>query len=173
MLKPRPPSPETSEKRSPFWWFRWVPAVVVIVLLLDALYVVGTLALVPVLASFALAYLLNLIVYHIEKRGLSRPVAALVALLIVTFVTLGYLIFIIPGLWEQSIAVGKNLMEISRRRMPGGSDPGFGGIRPRSTGWRATAFSDLCLAQRARRGSSAIGTRQHRVWARMLVDCRV
>jgi len=67
-------------------------------------------AVVPVLASFALAYLLNPIVYHLEQRGLSRPVAALGALLIVTLVAVGFLLFIIPGLWEQSIAVGKNLM---------------------------------------------------------------
>ncbi len=109
MLKPKPPAPELREQRSPLWWFRWLPAVVVIVLLLDLLYVVGRLALVPVLASFALAYLVNPIVYQIEKRGLSRPVAALAALLIVGFVAVGFLIFIIPGLWEQSIAVGKNL----------------------------------------------------------------
>jgi predicted PurR-regulated permease PerM len=110
MLKPKPPAPELREQRSPLWWFRWLPAVVVVVLLLDLLYVVGRLALVPVLASFALAYLVNPIVYQIEKRGLSRPVAALAALLIVTLVAAGFLIFIIPGLWEQSIAVGTNLM---------------------------------------------------------------
>jgi predicted PurR-regulated permease PerM len=110
MLKPHPPSPESPEQRSPFWWLRWVPTVVFIVLLLDLLYVVGRMALVPVLASFALAYLLNPIVYHLEQRGLSRPVAALGALLMVTLVAVGFLLFIIPGLWEQSIAVGNNLM---------------------------------------------------------------
>jgi len=83
---------------------------VFIIILLDLVYVVGRLALVPVLASFALAYLVNPIVYQIEKRGLSRPVAALAALLIVTLAAVGLLLFIIPGLWEQSIAVGQNLM---------------------------------------------------------------
>ena len=110
MLKPQPPAPELREPRSPLWWFRWVPAVVVLVLLLDLLYEVGRLALVPVLASFALAYLVYPIVYQIEKRGLSRPVAALAALLIVTLVAAGLLFFIIPGLWEQSSVVGTNLM---------------------------------------------------------------
>jgi predicted PurR-regulated permease PerM len=110
MLKPTPPSPESPEPRSPFWWLRWVPAIVFIVILLDLVYVVGRLALVPVLASFALAYLLHPIVYHMERRGLSRPLAALAALLIVTLAAVGLLIFIIPGLWEQSIAVGQNLM---------------------------------------------------------------
>ena len=110
MLKAKPSAPELREQLSPLWWFRWVPAVVVILLLLDLLYVVGRLALVPVLASLALAYLVNPIVYQIEKRGLSRPVAALAAMLIVTLVGAGFLFFIIPGLWEQSIAAGTNLM---------------------------------------------------------------
>jgi predicted PurR-regulated permease PerM len=110
MLKPKPPAHEWREQRSAYWWFRWVPAVVVIVSLLYLLYVVGRLALVPVLASFALAYLIYPIVYQIEKRGLSRPVAALGALLIVTLVAAGFLFFIIPRLWEQFIAVGTSLM---------------------------------------------------------------
>ena len=110
MLKPKPPAPKLLKRRSPLWWFRWVPAVVVIFLLLDLLYVVGRLALVPVLASFALAYLVNPLVYQIERRGLSRPLAALAAMLIVTLVVAGFLIFIIPGLWEQSVAVGTKLM---------------------------------------------------------------
>jgi predicted PurR-regulated permease PerM len=110
MLKPKPPAPELHEQRSPLWWFRWVPAVVATVLLLGLLYVVGSLAIVPVLASFALAYLVNPLVDQIEKRGLSRPVAALAALLIVTLVAAGFLFFIIPRLWEQFIAVGTSLM---------------------------------------------------------------
>jgi hypothetical protein len=60
------------EERSPFWWLRWVPTVVVSVAVLYFLYVVGSVAIVPVLASFALAYLFNPIVYQAEKRGLSR-----------------------------------------------------------------------------------------------------
>jgi len=110
MLKPKPPAPELREQRSPLWWVRWVPAVVVTILFLNLLYVVGSLALVPVLASFALAYLVYPIVYQIEKRGLSRPVAALAALLMVALVAAGLLFFIIPGLWEQSSVVGSNLM---------------------------------------------------------------
>lgn len=110
MLKPKPPALELREQRSPLWWFRWVPAVVVILLLLGLLYEVGRLALVPVLASFALAYLVYPIVHQMEERGLSRPVAALAALLMVSLVAAGLLLFIIPGLWEQSVAVGTNLM---------------------------------------------------------------
>ena len=57
-LKINPP-----EDQSPFWWFRWVPTIVISALILYFLYVVGSVAIVPVLASFALAYLLNPIVY--------------------------------------------------------------------------------------------------------------
>ena len=110
MLKPRPSGLESPEHRSPFWWLRWVPGIVFIVILLELVYVVGRLALVPVLAAFALAYLLHPIVSHMERRGLSRPLAALAALLMVTLAAVGLLIFIIPGLWEQSIAVGHNLV---------------------------------------------------------------
>ena len=60
------------EERSPFWWFRWVPTLVVSGLILYFLYVVGSVALIPVLASFALAFLLNPIVQIAESRGLSR-----------------------------------------------------------------------------------------------------
>ena len=91
----------------------------------------GRLALVPVLASFALAYLVYPIVYQIEKRGLSRPVAALAALLIVTLVAVGLLIFIIPGLWEQSIAVGTNLMVyFTPQNAAAAASRACGGIRP-------------------------------------------
>jgi len=42
--------PGPLELRSPFWWLRWVPAVVLTVLLLQLLYVAARVAIVPVLA---------------------------------------------------------------------------------------------------------------------------
>ena len=72
---------KSPEERSPFWWLRWVPTVVVSAIILYFFYIVGSVAVVPVLASFALAYLLNPIVYQAEKRGLSRTVSAVVAIL--------------------------------------------------------------------------------------------
>ena len=53
---------KVAEERSPFWWLRWVPTVVISFLVIYFLYVVGRVAIVPVFASFALAYLLNPIV---------------------------------------------------------------------------------------------------------------
>ena len=57
---------------------------------------------VPVLASFALAYLLNPVVSQGEKLGLSRPIATALALLLVTLAVVAFLAFVIPDLWEQS-----------------------------------------------------------------------
>ena len=78
-LKLRP-----AEERSPFWWFRWVPTVVLSVLVLYFLYVVGSVVIVPVLASVALAYLLNPIVVRFQMWGLSRVTASLVAIVVVS-----------------------------------------------------------------------------------------
>jgi predicted PurR-regulated permease PerM len=75
--------PGPLELRSPFWWLRWVPAVVLAVLMPQLLYVAGRVAVVPVLASFALAYLVNPLVERFETRGLSRTVASIAALLVV------------------------------------------------------------------------------------------
>jgi len=90
------------DEQSPFWWLRWVPTVVLSVLIVYFLYVVGRVAIIPVLASFALAYLLNPIVYQGEKRGLSRTMAALVAILVVTLAIGAFLAFVIPDLWAES-----------------------------------------------------------------------
>jgi predicted PurR-regulated permease PerM len=96
------PNSGPPEDRSAIWWLRWVPAVVLTLLILYFLYVVGSVALVPVLASFALAYLLNPVVDRGEKYGLSRPIATGVALLLITLAVVAFLAFVIPDLWEQS-----------------------------------------------------------------------
>ncbi|CAN5462031.1 AI-2E family transporter [soil metagenome] len=99
------------EDRSPFWWFRWVPTIVVSTLILYFLYVVGSVAIVPVLASFALAYLLNPIVFQAEKRGLSRTVSAVVAILLVTLVVTAFLAYVVPDLWAESSKAGAKIAE--------------------------------------------------------------
>jgi predicted PurR-regulated permease PerM len=96
--------------RSPFWWFRWVPVVIFTVIIVYLLYVVGSVVLIPVLASFALAYLLNPLVHQGEKRGLSRPVAVLVAMLVVALVAVGFLTFVIPDFWEQGAIAGQKIL---------------------------------------------------------------
>jgi len=104
--KSRPP-----EERSPLWWLRWVPTVVVSILILYFLYVVGSVAIVPVLVSFALAYLLNPIVYQAEKRGLSRTMSSIVAILLVTLVITAFMAYVVPDLWAESTKAGSKIAE--------------------------------------------------------------
>ncbi|CAN5460634.1 AI-2E family transporter [soil metagenome] len=99
------------EERSPFWWLRWVPTVVVSAIICYFLYVVGSVAIVPVLASFALAYLLNPIVYQAEKRGLSRMISAVVAILLVSLVITAFMAYVVPDLWAESSKAGAKIAD--------------------------------------------------------------
>ena len=103
-------SPLTPPQRSHFWWVRWVPAVIFLIVVADLVYIIGTVAIVPVLASFALAYILNPLVTFFENRGISRAIAAAAALIIVTLAVMGFLTFIIPDLWDESISAGQKVM---------------------------------------------------------------
>ena len=98
------------QERSPFWWLRWVPAFIFIILILDLLYIVGSVAIVPVLASFFLAYLLNPLVQAGEKRGISRPVSAVLAMVVVLIVLVGFLSFVLPDLIEQGARSGNKIL---------------------------------------------------------------
>jgi predicted PurR-regulated permease PerM len=100
---------KSPDERSPFWWLRWVPTAVVSVLVLYFLYVVGSVAIVPVLVSFALAYLLNPIVYQGEKRGLSKTVSAIVAILLVALAVTAFFSFVVPDLWDESSKAGEKI----------------------------------------------------------------
>ena len=105
-LNSKPP-----EERTPFWWLRWVPTVVISVVMIYFLYVAGSVAIVPVLASIALAYLLNPIVYHGEKRGLSRPVSAIGTILLVSVVITAFLAYVVPELWAETSKAGSNIAQ--------------------------------------------------------------
>jgi len=105
-FKSKPP-----EEHLPFWWLRWVPTVIVSILILYFLYVVGSVAIVPVLASFALAYLLNPIVYQAEKRGLSRTMSSIVAILLVTLLITAFMAYVVPDLWAESTKAGSKIAE--------------------------------------------------------------
>ncbi len=102
---------DTSPPQSPFWWLRWVPATVCLAVILYFLYVIGTVALIPLVASFALAYLLNPFVQKLEKRGLSRAVAAILTLLGVLLLTATFLTFVIPDLLAHGAEAGQKLTQ--------------------------------------------------------------
>lgn len=90
-------------ERPPFWWIRWVPTALLVILVTYFVYVVGRVAIVPVLASLALAYVLNPIVETFESRGFSRMIAAVVALLLVGSGIALFLWFVVPDLWTQAM----------------------------------------------------------------------
>src|SRR5688572_27970308 len=112
-LAPPPPVRvvKSDEERSPFWWLRWVPTALLVSLLLYLGYVIGRVAIVPVLASFGLAYVLNPIVEIFERRGFSRIVAALLALLLVTGAVVLFVWFVVPDLWNESVAATDTIMK--------------------------------------------------------------
>src|SRR3712207_5371090 len=87
---------------SPFWWLRHVPVFLVTVGALWLLYRVGSVAIVPVLASLAFAYILNPVVERIERNGVSRAFAAIGALLLVVLFIVAFCLFVIPDLWRET-----------------------------------------------------------------------
>ena len=102
---------KTPKESSPFWWLRWVPTVVVSAIILYFLYVVGKVVIVPVLASFALAYLLNPLVYRGEQLGLSRMISSVAAIVLVSVVIGAFLAYVVPDMWAESSKAGKKIAE--------------------------------------------------------------
>jgi predicted PurR-regulated permease PerM len=88
-----------------------VPTVVVSALVLYALYVVGSVVIIPVLASIALAYLLNPMVLQLERRGLSRSVSAAASIIVVGLAIAAFFSYVLPDLWSQSSRAGQKLAE--------------------------------------------------------------
>lgn len=116
VVRPAQPATESIEAapathHNPLWWMRWVPAVALVLFLGWLLYVFGRVALVPLLASFAIAYLLNPIVCRLEARGLGRSLAALLAMLVVGGAFVALVAFVIPGLWRETMTAGQQVAE--------------------------------------------------------------
>ena len=88
-----------------------MPTVVISFLVIYFLYVVGRVAIVPVFASFALAYLLNPIVQAGVKRGLSRTFSAIAAILLVSFAIGAFMTYVVPDLWAESTKAGQNIAD--------------------------------------------------------------
>jgi predicted PurR-regulated permease PerM len=107
IVRPQP----TSAEPPPSWWIRWVPTALLVAVLTYLLYIIGHVAIVPVLASLAFAYVLNPVVEIFERRGFSRMISALLALLLVTACVLLFIWFVIPDLWNQSAAAGETVLK--------------------------------------------------------------
>jgi predicted PurR-regulated permease PerM len=106
-----PPTVKTNNLRNAFWWLRWVPTVVIAVLILYFLYIAGSVAVVPVLASIALAYLLNPVVRRFESLGISRAPASLAAIVLVSVAIAAFLAYVLPDLWAESSKAGAKIVQ--------------------------------------------------------------
>ncbi len=100
---------EQVKERPPFWWLRWVPAALLVSVFLYLGYIVGRVAIIPVLASFAIAYVLNPITEQLAKRGFARPLSAILSILVVTLCVVTFFWFVIPDLWQQASGIGDSL----------------------------------------------------------------
>ncbi|HYO84238.1 MAG TPA: AI-2E family transporter [Bryobacteraceae bacterium] len=109
VARPLPAGP-AAEERAPFWWLRWVPAAVLTFALLYLAYIVGRVAIVPVLSSFAIAYVMNPIVVGFEKRGITRWLAAIAAMMVVGICIALFLWFVVPDLWQEAAKAGEAIM---------------------------------------------------------------
>jgi len=102
-------SPNSPEDRTPIWWLRWVPTIAVAFLVLYLLYITSSVAIIPVLVSVALAYLLNPVVRQLENRGLSRPASAAAAILVVSLIIAAFLAYVVPELWAETTKAGAKI----------------------------------------------------------------
>lgn len=90
-----------SSSRGPLEWMRWVPAVLLALLFLYLLLIGGRIVLAPMLVSMTLAYVLAPVVKWFERRGWTRPSAALLAMTTGAMISILALIFVLPSLWKQ------------------------------------------------------------------------
>jgi predicted PurR-regulated permease PerM len=88
-----------------------VPAAVITALVLYFLYVAGSVAVVPVLASIALAYVLNPVVRRFERYGLSRAPASRAAIVLVSLAITAFLAYVVPDLWAESSKAGAKIVQ--------------------------------------------------------------
>ncbi len=108
---PRPAAKATEpEERSPFWWLRWVPSFLFASVAIYLVYLLGRVALIPIMASFAIAYVLSPIAEWFGKRGFSRAFSSFLALALVTLAAAAFLWFVVPDLWNESAEAGTKIM---------------------------------------------------------------
>ena len=91
----------TAHIRPPFWWVRWVPAALLIAGLVALTIVIGGNVLVPLLVSFALAFMLEPLADWFQRRGRSRSVAVLLTLGSAVLMGALLLFFLLPGIYHQ------------------------------------------------------------------------
>src|SRR4029434_2347154 len=93
----------TAHIRPPFWGVRWVPVALLIAGLIALTIVIGGNVLVPLLVSFALAFMLEPLVDWFQRLGRSRSVAVLLTLGSAVLMGAMLLLFLLPGIYHQII----------------------------------------------------------------------
>lgn len=89
---------------SPFWWARYVPVALLLLVIGALLLFVTGPVLVPLLLSFALAFMLEPLADWFQRRfRTSRNSAVLLALSLATFGVLGIIIGLLPSVYSQFV----------------------------------------------------------------------
>ena len=99
------------EEHTPIAWMRWIPAVLLSLLVAGVIFVSGRVILVPLLCSLALAYLLEPSVEWFERRGWSRSTSVLLTLIGAALIAVLVLIFLLPSVWDQLLKSYRQLPE--------------------------------------------------------------
>ena len=99
------PDPIITHQRrgGPLEWMRWIPAAFIVLIIIAGIVIGSRVILVPLLSSFALAYMLEPLVEILERRGWSRTAAVLATLAMATVALILALIFVIPSIWSQLV----------------------------------------------------------------------
>jgi predicted PurR-regulated permease PerM len=99
------PEPTISHPRrgGPLEWMRWIPAALIVLVLIAGIVIGSRVILFPLLSSFALAYMLEPLVEWLQRRGWSRTPAVLLTLTAATVVLILALVFVIPAIWSQLV----------------------------------------------------------------------
>ncbi len=102
-MKELEPTTLQHRRGGPLEWMRWIPAALIAFILIAGIVIGSRVILVPLLSSFALAYMLEPLVELFERRGWSRTTAVLATLLIALVVLTLALVFVIPSIWSQLV----------------------------------------------------------------------
>ena len=91
----------STNPKAPLWWARWVPAALLIAALIVLTILIGGTVLVPLLLSFALAFMLEPVADWFQRRGRSRNAAVLLTLLSTIIAVLLVFGLLLPSINHQ------------------------------------------------------------------------
>lgn len=102
-MKEMEPTTLHHRRGGPLEWMRWIPAALIVAVLIAGIVIGSQVILIPLLSSFALAYMLEPLVEVFERRKWSRTTAVLATLATATMVLTLALVFVIPSIWSQLV----------------------------------------------------------------------